>query len=132
MEVGTINNMENIELIGDRILVRLDEAKDHTVINGIIIPVNTIVESESGKLKTELSKIRHLARGTILNISAHSAKKLDELNITLSPNDRVYVSHQAVNSSSYQWKSDRDKLISEFDGIVCVPHLLIEGKIITT
>ena len=126
LALGTTNN---IQLIGDRIVIRLDEAVDHTVRNGIIIPVNTEVDSETGKIKTQLSRVRHLAKGTVLNISEHSKEKLLNLGVTLNVNDRVYVSHQVVNSASYQWKNERDQLISEFDGVVCIPHGLVEAKI---
>lgn len=118
-----------LDLIGDRIIVKLDEAIDHTVINGIIIPLNTVIESESGKVKTELSKLRHLAKGTVVALSTFSSKKLDEAEVPLVVGDRVYVSHQAINSSSYHWKNDRNQLLSEFDGHICIPHGLIEAKI---
>ena len=120
---------ENIELLGDRVIIKLDEAQDHTVKNGIIIPINTVVESEGGRVKTELSNQRHLAKGTIVQISQVASTKLQESNVDLKENDRVYVSHQVINSSSYHWKNDRSKLLSEFEGLVCIPHSLIEAKI---
>ncbi|OQB03518.1 MAG: hypothetical protein BWY21_02154 [Parcubacteria group bacterium ADurb.Bin216] len=122
--------MTQIELIGDRILIQLDKALDHTTTDsGIIIPLNTVMESDSGRLKTTLSEQRHLPAGTITQISKQASSKLEELGVSLVAGDRVYVNPQTL-SSSYHWKTDRTKLITEFQGVVCVPHILIEAKIV--
>lgn len=128
LDPGTINSLS---LIGDRVLIMLDEALDHTKLDsGIIVPLNTIVEKDSGRLGTELSKRKHLTKGTIISLSPTSASKLEELQIPLQAGDRVYVNEMVMKTpSSYQFFINRDKLVQDFDGVVCIPHVLIEAKI---
>lgn len=120
----------NFDLIGDRILIKLDQALDHTVTeSGIVIPLSKLAESDGGRVVTELSKQKHLPQGTVVSIGKQATKKLEELSETLSVGDRVYVSAQVFNSKSYDFAIDRSQLLSDNDGHVCVPHVLIEAKI---
>lgn len=128
LDLDTINNLE---LVGDRVLILLDEAKDHTITeSGIIIPLNNTIEKESGRLGTELSKRKHLTKGVIVGLSSIASTKLNDLGVPLTVGDRVFVNEQVLRTtSSYQFFIDRDKLVVDFDGLVCIPHLLIEAKI---
>lgn len=118
------------ELIGDRILVQLDPLQDHTTTaSGLVIPLNKVIETEGGRLTTELSKQKHLTQGTILKIGALAAKRLEEEMSPLSVGDRVYVSPQVVNGKHYEFPLDRTILTYDFEGHVAIPHSLIEAKI---
>lgn len=128
LDPDIINKMS---LIGDRVLILLDEAHDHTTTEtGIIIPLSNVIEKDSGRLGTELSKRKHLTKGTILLLSPTASSKLEDLHTTLTPGDRVYVNEMVMKTpSSYQFFLDRSKLVQDFDGVVCIPHVLIEAKI---
>lgn len=125
------DTISQLSLIGDRILILLDEALDHTTTEtGIIIPLNNVIEKDSGRLGTELSKRKHLTKGTILSLSPTATSKLEELHTSLTSGDRVYVNEMVMKTpSSYQFFLDRNKLVQDFDGVVCIPHVLIEAKI---
>lgn len=117
-------------VLGDRVIVLLDEAKDHTITDaGIIVPLQRLTESESGRVKTELTGRKHYLQGTVLQIGALAAKKLEENLSDIKVGDRVYIGAQALNSNGYQWYPDRTKLVADFEGYVCIPHVLIEAKI---
>jgi hypothetical protein len=128
LDLGTINSFT---LVGDRILILLDEHKEHTVTaGGIVVPHNNLIEKDSGRVGTELSKRKHLTQGTILSISDTSSQKLKDLNIELSQGDRVFVNEQVLRTtSSYQFFIDRNRIVADFDGLVCIPHTLIEAKL---
>jgi len=128
LALGTINSLE---LIGDRILVLLDEAPEHTKTeSGLILPLNNVIEKDSGRLGTEISKRKHLNVGTVLSIADFSKQKLEDQKASLKVGDRVYVSELAVsNLKSYQFITDRTKLVADFEGVVCIPHVLIEAKV---
>lgn len=122
--------MSNFTLIGDRILVLLDKAKDHTQrASGIIVPQNDLVETDGGRVAATLSKKTKLMQGTIEQISEYSTNKLKELGVTLNVGDRVFISPQAINSPSYIFYTDRSTLVIEDAGYICIPHVLIEAKI---
>jgi co-chaperonin GroES (HSP10) len=128
LDPDIINKMS---LIGDRVLILLDEALDHTTTEtGIIIPLSNVIEKDSGRLGTELSKRKHLTEGVVIALSSTASSKLGELNTNLSPGDRVYVNEMVMKTpSSYQFFIDRKKLVQDFNGVVCIPHVLIEAKI---
>lgn len=116
--------LSNITLLGDRILIQLDEHPDHTVTpSGIIQPKWVNIESDGGKPKVKPSNQKHIASGTILKMSLLAAEK-----VPLVPGDRVYVSPAAV-SQSYHFLISRNNLVDDFDGVIAVPHPLIEAKI---
>lgn len=123
--------LQKFELVGDRILVILDEAKDHTTTEaGIIIPLQRLTESDSGKVKAELTNRKHLLQGTVLQVGALAKKRLEEALSDVKEGDRVYLSHHTLSSNGYQFHPDRTKLVSDFEGYVCVPHAMIEAKIV--
>lgn len=128
LDIGTINKLE---LVGDRVLVLLDNAEGHTVTaSGVIIPLNDVVETDGQRLKAETSKRKHLTSGKIVRVSSTAAAKLADSNLTLSQGDVVYVSDMVgKNVASYQFFVDRSKLVQDFNGIVCIPHTLIEAKV---
>ncbi len=119
--------IENLTLLGDRVIILLDKAQDHTKTeHGILIPLNELAETDGGKITTRTSSKMYLSKGTVLSLSATSKEKLPELNV----NDRVYVTETA-NSPSYQFFPNRDRLVQDFEGYICIPHVLIEAKINT-
>lgn len=116
-------------LIGDRVLILLDEAQGHTVTeSGITIPLNELVATDSGRMSTETSAQKHLASGTIISVGTTASQKLTDANISLAALDRVYVAPSAL-SKGYYFFPDRTKLVQDFNGYVCIPHTLIEAKI---
>lgn len=123
--------ISKLSLIGDRVIVLLDEAQDHTKTDsGLYIPLNTVVEKDSGRLGTELSKRKRLSAGVVLNISQFSKQKLEDQQADLKVGDRVYVSEMVLkNIPSYEFFPKRDQLVLDFVGLVCIPHTLIEAKI---
>ena len=121
--------MNNIELIGDRVWIKLDEAQDHTTTStGILIPLNELTETDGGRITTRPSDKKHLLKGTVVALSPYASTKLNELSTTLLPNDRVYISKNALNSA-YAFYPVRDALVIDFTGDICIPHTLIEAKI---
>lgn len=127
------DTISNIELLGDRILVLLDNAQDHTTTSsGLIVPLNDIVETDGGRLKTETSKRKHLTSGTVVLIAEQAASKLQDTKSNIKVGDKVYVTEMVgKNVSSYQFFVDRSKLVQDFSGLVCIPHIMIEAKINT-
>lgn len=124
-----VNDITNIELIGDRIWVKLDEAEDHTTTeSGILIPLNELTETDGGRVTTRPSDKKHLSKGTIVAIAPYAARKLADLDASLSPGDKVYISKMAI-TASYQFYPKRDALVIDFSGDICIPHTLIEAKI---
>lgn len=116
---------ERITLLGDRVLIKLDKAVDHTLTeSGILLPRTELAETDGGKLTTRLSNKNHLPQGTIILMS----KKAQELLSEVSINDKVYVADHALNTSNYFYP-DRTKLVQEFEGYICIPHILIEAKL---
>ncbi len=116
-------------LIGDRVLVALDEALDHTQTkSGLFIPLNTLKESESGKMTTETSKRKHLSQGTIVQLGSKAVSNFNTLGEDPKVGDKVMLSEQALNSS-YHFYPDRSRLVQDFQGYVCIPHTLIEAII---
>jgi co-chaperonin GroES (HSP10) len=119
----------NIELIGDRIWIRLEEAKDHTTTeSGILIPLNELTETDGGRVSTRPSDKKHLLKGIVVAVADYASSKLKEVNVTLSPNDEVYISKHALNPS-YAFYPNRDQLVIDFTGDICIPHNFIEAKI---
>lgn len=116
--------LSNIQLFGDRILLQLDEHPDHTVTpGGVIQPKFVNIESDGGRPKVKASNQKYVSSATVLLISPLASEK-----IQLSPGDKVYVNQAAV-SQSYHFLISRNNLVDEFDGVIAVPHALIEAKI---
>jgi len=121
--------MNNIELIGDRVWIKLDEAQDHTTTeSGILIPLNELTETDGGRVTTRPSDKKHLLKGTVVALSAYAATKFKELETSLSPGDKVYISKNAINAA-YAFYPIRNALVIDFTGDICIPHTLIEAKI---
>lgn len=120
----------NFQLLGNRILIKLDEQPDHSSSEqGVIIPKFINTETEGGRPKASLDTRKHLLQGTVLQISPKAAQALADELTPLSPGDRVYVS-ASTNNSSYQFFLDRSQIVSYFDGHIAIPHALIEAKIL--
>ena len=118
----------NFTLIGDRILIKLDEHPNHTMSpEGIIIPQYEVGETPGGKPMSRLSSNRYLYSGTIIALSPYAQKKLEDISASLRTGDRVLLAQAAV-SPMFQFFLDRSKLVIDFDGYICIPHNLIEAK----
>lgn len=117
------------QLLGDRILIQLDELPDHSVTPlGIHVPHFLNIETDGGRPDVKVSNLKHVPKGTILAMSPLAAKKLEEQASSLRPGDKVFVVSSAV-SPSYQFFPTRDQIVQDFTGIICVPHSLIEAKL---
>lgn len=128
---SVLDTISSVSVIGDRVIVLLDEAKEHsTTDSGFIIPLNNIVEKPSGQQGTELSSRSHLDKGTVVAISEFASAKLSEQQASVKVGDRVFVSPLVGrNVKSYQFLLNRDRLVTDFEGLVCVPYTFIEAKI---
>lgn len=116
--------LSNIELLGERVLLQLDEHPEHTVTpGGVIQPKWINIESDGGKPKVKPSNQKRIASGVVLMISPLAKEKID-----LNPGDKVYVNQAAV-SQSYHFSISRNNLVADFDGIIAIPPQLIEAKI---
>lgn len=113
-------------LLGDRILVQLDKAEDHTVTDsGLIVPLMENAQTDGGKEISRISPRKWLQQGTVVGMSEVSKEKLPDIQV----NDRVMITSTAANAN-YQFFLDRSNLALEWTGIICIPHPLIEAKII--
>jgi len=110
--------IENLTLLGSRVIVQLHEQKEITSKDGILIPLSDITMSESGKLKTTPSAKTYLSKGTVLKVS-EQVKSLKE-------GDTVYVSESAV-TAQYQFFINRNQLVNQFEGVISIPEALIEA-----
>lgn len=121
--------LTNITLIGDRVLVQLDQLPTHSVNEyGIISPLLKNAETDGGRPKAIPSEREHLAVGTVLALSVTASTKLKELGVIINPGDRVFVAHQAT-SIQYNFPLDRSLLVQPFTGLISVPHVFIEAKL---
>jgi len=117
------------QLLGDRVLIQLDELPDHSVTSsGIHVPHFLNIETDGGRPDVKVSNLKHVAKGTIISISPLASQKLADQQSPLQEGDRIFVVSSAV-SPSYQFFPDRDKLDKDFTGIIGVPHPLIEAKL---
>jgi len=118
-----------IQLIGDRVLIQLDHHPTHTTTSsGIVVPQYDVVASEAGRLKSQLSQNTYLYQGTILQISPLAQEALTKENSSLTPGQKVYVTPSAA-SPHYQFYLDRSSLVLDFTGLISVPHQLIEAYV---
>ena len=119
----------DLTLLGDRVLIRLDEKPTHTTTSsGVILPEFTPTYTDGGRPKDELSTRTHLFKGTVLALSPLASSKLTEEGTPLKEDDKVYISQQAFNST-YQFLLSRDSITLQFEGLIAIPHTLIEAKI---
>lgn len=117
--------INKIKPLGDRVIILLDKISDHTTTDsGIIVPLNEVIELESGRLGTETSSRTHLSQGTVVKMSALAAEKL----VDVKEGDKVLVHHSATSKSHYFFP-DRTKLVQDFNGFISIPHPLVEAVI---
>lgn len=123
--------ISDLELVGDRVIIKLDQAEDHTrTESGLLIPLNQNVEKESGRVGSRLSKRKHLATGTVLALSDYASNKIAEYGAEIKPGDKVYVTEMSANNvSTFQFFPDRRKLVQDFQGYIIIPHTQIEAKV---
>lgn len=128
----------NFTLLGDRVLIKLDEQPTHTVTSsGIVNPLFENYETDGGKLGAKASSRKFLAQGTVVQVSQVAKERMNIQNDpvetpyvlpAVDKGDRVFVTPNA-SSQNYMFLTDRSQLVSEWDGYICVPHNLIEAKI---
>lgn len=119
------NKISNLELLGDRVIVLLDKAEDHTTTeSGLIIPLFENAETDGGRPASKLSMKRYLSTGTILGLSQTAQEKLP----TIKVGDKVYVTPTAA-TPQYQFLPDRTQLVEDWSGLIVISHVLIEAKI---
>lgn len=129
MATGTTNELSHLTLLGDRVVILLDKANDHTVTeSGILVPLAELTETDGGRLTTRTSSQQYLMMGTVIALSEFSSSKFKEQSSPIAVGDRVYLSKAAV-SPTYQFYPERNSLVIDFTGYICVPHTLIEAKI---
>lgn len=122
--------MDKLELFGDRIIIQLDKVPAVTIDEyGLRQALTENYETDGGKIASKLSPRSFVNKGTVIQISPLALSKLSELGHTLSPSDQVFLTHNAV-SEQYNFSYTREGLVKDFTGLVAVPHILIEGKII--
>lgn len=128
--VDTTNGEKiTLTLTGDRVVVLLDKATDHTVTeSGILVPLSELAETDGGRLTTRTSSQQYLMSGMVVGMSKFSSLKFEEQHTPVTTGDRVYLSKSAV-SPAYQFFPERSNLVIDFTGYICVPHTLIEAKI---
>lgn len=120
--------LERLKLIGDRVVVLLDEAVSHTVTEkGITVPMSTVYETDGGRLATKTSAQKHVSMGTVVLISDYALAKIRESIPDFNVGDKVFLP-EAVHSKHYYFYPDRSSMVLNFDGHVVIPHSLIEAK----
>ena len=120
---------ENITLFGDRVLIQLDKSEEHTTLSsGLTIPLYENYETDGGRPGAKASDKKFLSQGTVVALSQSASKKLEENNSPLNIGDKVFVTQNAV-SPQYQFFPDRSNLFIQFEGLISIPHVLIEAKI---
>lgn len=117
--------VDNIVLLGSKVLIQLEEAKSHTETDtGLVIPLFENDTSDGGRPITKISAKKYLSKGTIINMSPKAKDEYPELNI----GDTVFVSAQ-VASPQYQFFLNRDQLVLDWTGVIIVNPIQIEAKI---
>lgn len=120
---------QHISLLGDRVLVQLDKMEEHTTLSsGLTVPLYDNIETDGGRPGAKASDKKYLAQGTVLLLSNTAKVKLEEQGYELNEGDKVFVTQNAV-SPQYQFFPDRSNLFIRFEGLISIPHVLIEAKI---
>ena len=118
-----------MELLGNRILIKLDPQPAHAEqASGLLLAHYALEETDGGRMGTTVSNVKYLSKGVVVSISALAEKRLVEEGTSLSTGDRVMVPPSTV-SPQYQFFTDRESVVLEFDGHIVIPHSLIEAKI---
>lgn len=119
---------ENVELFGDRVVIQLDKAPEVSTNEfGIHEALMENYETDGGKIGSKVSTRSFLNKGTVVQISPYSARKLEEMGASLQEGDKVLVTYNATNEQ-YNFSYSRNGLVKGFSGLVSIPHVLIEGK----
>lgn len=113
-----------MKLISQKVLIKLDEQVEHTD-TGILIPLYEKAQTDGDRPTVKLSNKKYLSQGTVVEVSSSALEHISK-DATLKPGDRVYVNPQAV-SPTYQYFTDRSKLVIDFDGHVLIPVQLIDA-----
>lgn len=118
-----------LALIGDRVLIQLDLLEEHiTTASGIVVPTTELTETEGGRVKAVTSSDKRLAQGKIVAISSYAKSKLEDIGALLEVGDQVYVGKQGL-VGAYDFTIGRNGIKSDSNGMICIPHTLIEAKI---
>ena len=113
----------------DKVLIQLDEHADHTLTeSGVYLPKFLNIETDGGRPDVRTSNEKYVASGTVVDASPLALSKMADAKTPLSIGDKVFVSQTAV-SQSFHFKSKRDALQYDFDGLILVPYILIEAII---
>jgi co-chaperonin GroES (HSP10) len=111
-----------IKLLGANLVIKLDQAKEHTKTDaGILIPLQEVYETDGGKIATRTSSKNYLSRGEVIHIG-------DKVTIPVNVGDKVYVVKHAVNPA-YEFFEKRDSLVQDPSGLICIPEGMIEAII---
>lgn len=108
-----------LEILHNNVWVLLDEESEHSVIDGIIVPLFEATETDGGKPTTRLSKKSFLLKGTVKGVG-------NQVNIPLSIGDKVYVKQEAY-SIHFQFFPSRDRKVLDFTGDILIPVQFIEA-----
>ncbi len=112
LEPGTI------KLLGDRTLLKLLQAEDHTTLpGGLIKPQFENYETDGGKASSRISSRKYLSIGIVLATNSPDLKVGDT--ITVMP---------SCANPTYFFPLDRSQLAPTFDGTILVPNTMIECK----
>lgn len=113
LEPGTI------KLLGDRTMIRLQQATDQTVLpSGLVNPVFENYETDGGKASSRISNKHYLTIGVVLVTTSPDLKVGDTVTVMPSSANR-----------NYFFPLDRSQLQPPFDGTILVPNSHIECKI---
>lgn len=116
-----------MKLLNEKVLIKLDEHKEHTSTpTDLLVPLYDNIETDGGRPGVKISAKKYLSQGTVVDISKSAATLLDKDGITVTPGTRVFVNTNAV-SPSYQYFTNRDSLVINFDGHILIPVVLIDS-----
>jgi co-chaperonin GroES (HSP10) len=116
-----------MQLTHDKVLIKLKEHPDHTLTeSNIYVPKFVNIESDGGRPLAVPSNEKYVAEGTVIQMSPLAAKKMEESYTPLKVGDRVFVSPSAV-SQSFHFRTERDAIVYDFDGMILIPYILIEA-----
>lgn len=109
-------------LPGEYLLVRLF-AHEGDVSNedGILVPRYKQYESEGGLPKASVDNAKYTTRGVVLKVGTG----VESRNFQIG--DIVYVPiHASIDNSRYFFNLNREKVVSDFEGIIRLPVNLVE------
>lgn len=120
--------LNKLQLLGDRVLIKVDEIADHSITeSGIIVPSAELTETDGGRISSRPTAEKRLSKGTILALSSKAAEESK-----LEVNDRVYFSKNGLNAG-FDFDINRNTLASSplvDKSVICIPSTMIEAKIL--